>query len=212
MEFPLSIVVFGATGDLAKKKIFPALYQLILLKHFPKSINIVGYARSRLERHEFFYRQCSNIKEKAGLNLTEFYSQVTYFEGGYDDPDAFLRLDVFLTDFEGGRPGNRLFFLSIPPFVFGSVCQCISQYARGKLGGFTHLVIEKPFGRDSSSFEELNQFTSSLFKESELFRIDHYLGRRDAESLVASVLLSGNGSAFVLVCGVTAGVEAAAAS
>ena len=99
--------------------------------------------------------------------------------GGYDEADSYVRLDSELKEYEasvGGKGGNRLFFLSIPPTIFGAVCTEIGKSARAG-DGFTHLIIEKPFGRDSASFEELNSCTSALFDESQLFRIDHYLGK-----------------------------------
>eukprot|EP00966_Prymnesium_polylepis_P138942 3210705-Prymnesium_polylepis.1 len=76
-----------------------------------------------------------------------------------------------------GRPGNRLFFLSVPPNIFGTVTEMLARSCRAAEGGFTRLMIEKPFGRDSTSFDELNQLTARHFKETQLFRIDHYLGK-----------------------------------
>ena len=125
----------------------------------------------------FLEKQCSNIKENAELPKAEFLARISFYAGGYDSPEAFEGLDAQLKEYEGGRCGNRLYFLSIPPFIFGTVCQMISDKARAAEGGFTHLIIEKPFGKDSASFEELNACTSSLFEESQLYRIDHYLGK-----------------------------------
>ena len=182
LSVPLTVVIFGATGDLAKKKLFPALYQLVLLGHFPRSVNIVGYGRKQPEGglEAFLAKQCANIKEKPELPKSEFLSRISFHAGGYDSPESFEALDAKMKEFEGGGSagGNRLFFLSIPPFIFGTVCTMISEKCRATEGkGFTHLIIEKPFGKDSASFDELNACTSSLFDESQLFRIDHYLGK-----------------------------------
>lgn len=176
-EKPLSVIVFGATGDLAKKKLFPALYQLILLGHFPRNINILGYGRTDVVLEKFIAQQCSAVKEKPGLPMADFVSRISFYAGAYESEDAFAGLDKKLKGYEGGKPGNRLFFLSIPPFIFGTVCQMISAKARAAEEGFTHLIIEKPFGKDSASFEELNAKTASLFREDQLYRIDHYLGK-----------------------------------
>jgi glucose-6-phosphate 1-dehydrogenase len=174
---PLSVIVFGATGDLAKKKLFPALYQLILLGHFPRNVNIVGYGRREVVLADFLETQCANVKEQESFPKAEFLSRISFHAGGYDSEESFAGLDARLKGFEGDVAGNRLYFLSIPPFIFGSVCQMIAAKSRASEGGFTHLIIEKPFGRDSETFDELNACTSSLFAESELYRIDHYLGK-----------------------------------
>lgn len=174
---PLSVIVFGATGDLAKKKLFPALYQLMLFGHFPPEVNIVGYGRSEVMMTEFLAKQCSQVKFKPSLPKDKYFARISFHAGAYDKDEAFAALDAKLKQYEAGKPGNRLFFLSIPPTLFGQVCVCLHNKCRAAKGGWTHLIIEKPFGRDSATFDELNKCTSSLFKENELYRIDHYLGK-----------------------------------
>jgi len=174
---PLTVVVFGATGDLAKKKLFPALYQLMLFGHFPPHVNIVAYGRKAVDMDAFLAKQCSNCKFKDGVPKEKFFGRISFHAGAYDQPEAFVELDQKLKQYEAGKPGNRLYFLSIPPTIFGDVCKCIGEKSRAVKGGFTHLIIEKPFGRDSATFDTLNKTTSSLFKETELYRIDHYLGK-----------------------------------
>lgn len=174
---PLTVIVFGATGDLAKKKLFPALYQLMLLDHFPPHVNIVAYGRKEVVMVDFLAKQCSQVKFKEGVPKETFFARISFHAGAYDQPDAFRLLDVKIRDYEGGKAGNRFYFLSIPPTIFGDVCKCIAEKSRAAAGGFTHLIIEKPFGRDSGTFDTLNKTTSSLFKETELYRIDHYLGK-----------------------------------
>lgn len=176
-SMPLSVVIFGATGDLAKKKLFPALYQLMLLDHFPKHVNIVGYGRRAVVMDEFIAKQCAQVKEDPKLPFAEYTKCITFHAGGYDEEASYVKLDAELKEYEAGKPGNRLFFLSVPPTVFGAVSEMIGGNARATEPAFTHLIIEKPFGRDTATFNELNDCTSSLFKESQLFRIDHYLGK-----------------------------------
>ena len=174
---PFSVIVFGATGDLARKKLFPALYQLVLLGHFPRTLNIVGYGRSKVNLSEFVEKQCVNVKEQPTLSKAEFMARITFHAGPYDSPESFKELAKELTELEGGIPSNRLYFLSVPPGVFGAVTAMINEHARAVEPGFTRLMIEKPFGRDTATFEELNDKTAACFHESQLYRLDHYLGK-----------------------------------
>lgn len=182
---PLSVIVFGATGDLAQKKLFPALYQLILLGHFPRHVNIVGVGRREVEMEAFLKKQLSKVKEDPRLPLAEYKGRISFHAGGYDSPAAFAQLHTKLCAYESGRPGNRLFFLSVPPTVFGAASEMIAAEARALGRGFTHLIIEKPFGKDTASFNTLNDCTASLYDESQLFRIDHYLGKEVIQNLLS---------------------------
>jgi glucose-6-phosphate 1-dehydrogenase len=184
-SMPLSVVIFGATGDLAKKKLFPALYQLMLLDQFPRHINIVGYGRRAVVLEEFITKQCAQVKENPKLPFAEYSKCITFHAGGYDEEASYEKLDAKLKEYEAGKPGNRLYFLSVPPTVFGAVSEMIGAKARATEPAFTHLIIEKPFGRDTPTFNELNECTSSLFKESQLFRIDHYLGKEVVLNLMS---------------------------
>ena len=181
MSSPLTVVIFGATGDLAKKKLFPSLYQLTLQGRLPRDLNIVGYGRSKVDLTSFIEKQCVNIVEDDSWPKEDFCSRIQFHAGAYDSPESFASLSAEMLEYENahasGKPGNRLFFLSVPPTVFGTVAEMISSSARAEEGGFTRLMIEKPFGRDTASFEELNVLTSRHFHESQLFRLDHYLGK-----------------------------------
>lgn len=196
MSAPLSIVIFGATGDLARKKLFPALHALVAQGKLPRHLRIVGYGRNPVELDAFVAKQCVNVPEdgtgrshsgapgpaaQAPLRRADFCARIEYHAGAYDCRASYERLDAELRAHEAahasGLPGNRIFFLSVPPSVFGTVTEMISRAARSAEGGFTRLMIEKPFGRDSASFDELNQLTAAHFDESQLFRLDHYLGK-----------------------------------
>lgn len=182
---PLTVVVFGATGDLAQKKLFPALYQLIYgcpdAPLLPEATHIVGFGRTHIELAAFLGKQCVHVQ---GSHRDSFLRQISYFQGSYDKEEDFARLHKSLCELERGHSGNRIFFLSIPPDVFGRVCENIHRQTRAE-GGYTRLVIEKPFGRDSRSFAELNNLTSRLFHEDQLFRIDHYLAKEKVLNMVA---------------------------
>jgi len=181
-SMPLTVVIFGATGDLAKKKLFPSLFQLCAQGHLPRHLSIVGYGRSKVDMDAFLAKQCVNVpQDDPRWSKQEFLSRISFHAGGYDEATSYEQLDQELRAYEAAhpshRPGNRLFFLSVPPTVFGTVTEMISRHSRAATGGFTRLMIEKPFGRDSASFEDLNQLTAAHFKEGQLFRLDHYLGK-----------------------------------
>jgi glucose-6-phosphate 1-dehydrogenase len=145
-DMPLAIVIFGATGDLARKKLFPALYQLCLHGHLPLTLSIVGYGRKAVDMVSFIEKQCVNIKEDARLPKASFVQRISFHAGAYDEIESFERLDATLrTTHEQGRPGNRLFFLSVPPTIFGDVCRLVSEKARAAEGGFTRLYVSPAY-------------------------------------------------------------------
>ena len=133
-SMPLSIVIFGATGDLAKKKLFPSLYQLCLQGHLPRDLAIVGYGRSKVERSAFITKQCVNVGNDASWPRDELFERISFHTGGYDAATSYAQLDDELMAYErshwSGKPGNRLFFLSVPPTVFGTVAEMISSSCR----------------------------------------------------------------------------------
>lgn len=186
MEAPTSIVLFGATGDLARKKLYPALYQLMFgaldAPNIPQHTSIVGYGRSQIDLQPMLAKQAVNVK---GPHKERFLAQCSYFAGAYDKEESFRGLHEHLSKLEGGGKANRIFFFSVPPTVFADVARGIHKHARAPYGGATRCILEKPFGRDSASFAELNAITSSLYDESELFRIDHYLGKEVVLNMVA---------------------------
>jgi len=182
----LTIVIFGATGDLAKKKLFPALYQLMYAcpdaPLLPVATRIVGYGRNAMKLEDFIAKQCILVQ---GSHRDDFLKQVSYCQGKYDMEEDFGKLDAALLELEGSSTANRLFFLSVPPTVFGSVCQNIHLRACATKG-FTRVIIEKPFGRDSRTFAELNATTSGCFREDQIFRIDHYLAKENVLNLLVA--------------------------
>ena len=165
---------------------FPALYQLCRYGHLPRTLDIVGYGRSDVDLPAFVQKQCVNIKEDPSYPKADFIAQIRFHAGGYDSPESYQRLAYSMREYEvsaqgkscvGPPVGNRLYFLSVPPSIFGAVSQMIHEHGRAAAGGFTRLMIEKPFGRDMETFQALNQTTASIFDEADLFRLDHYLGK-----------------------------------
>ncbi|GAX74483.1 hypothetical protein CEUSTIGMA_g1932.t1 [Chlamydomonas eustigma] len=185
----LSVVVVGASGDLAKKKIFPALFALYYEGLLPEEFQIFGYARSKMSDTDFRDLISSTLTcridaaEKCGDAQEKFLKRCFYQAGPYDDSSGFAQLNTKMSEQEVSKPrANRMFFLSIPPNVFiaaagGAAEQCSSKT------GWTRVIVEKPFGRDSTSSRELSDGLSRYLREDQTYRIDHYLGKELIENL-----------------------------
>ncbi|CAG9463807.1 unnamed protein product [Pedinophyceae sp. YPF-701] len=186
----LTLVVLGASGDLAKKKIFPALFALYVEGVLPKHFDIVGYARSDLSREAFIERISGRLPcrgDEKGLKcrdrIAEFLDHVTYVPGNYDSIEDFQNLDASLQELEKGHTrANRLFYFSLPPSVFLDACKCTARGASSSTG-WTRVIVEKPFGRDLKSAQELNRGMKEHLDEEQIYRIDHYLGKELVENL-----------------------------
>jgi glucose-6-phosphate 1-dehydrogenase len=198
---PCAIIMFGASGDLARRKLMPALYDLAFHSCLAPSFRLLGFARTKMSDEDF--------RKSAGEDLpkgnqegadegrkAEFLKALQYFSGNYDDPDAFQKLAKRLDelDAEGNLGGNRLFYLATPPEVYRHV---IEQLKKANLTkpknekSWTRIIIEKPFGRDLASAKELNKAVLDSFDESQVYRIDHYLGKETVQNML--VFRFGNG-------------------
>ncbi|ELT94977.1 hypothetical protein CAPTEDRAFT_184339 [Capitella teleta] len=187
------IVVLGASGDLAKKKIYPTLWWLYKDGLIPKHIQIIGYARSKLTITDLKNRTQPHFKatpeEKAQLD--GFWKVNWYVAGSYDKGDDYQKLNKEITKFEKpGKKVNRLFYLALPPSVYEPVTKNIRENCMAIGDGWTRVIVEKPFGHDSESSAKLSNHLSELFKEEEIYRIDHYLGKEMVQNLM--VLRFGN--------------------
>ncbi|OLL21930.1 Glucose-6-phosphate 1-dehydrogenase [Neolecta irregularis DAH-3] len=179
-----SIVILGASGDLAKKKTFPALFGLFRNGFLPKDLHIVGYARTEMNDTDFHARVRSNIKYCTPAELEEFVQLCTYVSGKYDEDAAFIRLNEHLEQVEGDRKErNRIFYMALPPNVFTSVAKGLKKNCYPDKG-ISRLIVEKPFGKDLHSSRELQKNLGPLWKEEETFRIDHYLGKEMVKNLL----------------------------
>ncbi|HKS82010.1 MAG TPA: glucose-6-phosphate dehydrogenase [Candidatus Acidoferrales bacterium] len=198
---PCAIVMFGASGDLAKRKLLPALYDLALHSCLAPRFRLLGYARTsmsddafRTAAGEFLPRAIDSSAEDQ--RKSEFLNHLEYFSGDYDDPAAFKRLAERLDalDREHALGGNRLFYLSTPPEVYSRIIKELgaARLARPKSDkSWTRIIIEKPFGRDRASAVDLNAKVLSVFDESQVYRIDHYLGKETVQNML--VFRFGNG-------------------
>ncbi|PWU87187.1 putative glucose-6-phosphate 1-dehydrogenase [Trypanosoma cruzi] len=192
----LTIVVLGASGDLAKKKTFPALFQLYCNGMLPRDVNILGYARSTMEDVEKWKKDTlagffTRLDER-GCHVGNFLRRISYMTGSYDRDEDFARLNERILRMEEAfqgpeKGGNRLFYLALPPSVFVGVCRGLSKGAMQKPElGWVRLIVEKPFGRDTETSERLSNQLKPLFNERQVFRIDHYLGKEMVQNIIVT--------------------------
>jgi len=178
----LTILVIGASGDLAKKLTAPALYQLFTRDYLPKQMTIVGYARSDKSDEELrkAWRPVL-LKQHEGEEETidAFLSKVVYRRGQYDsaeDVAAVFKEQEENEQADGQQVANRLFYFAVPPSVFADIGTAIKEGALSQTG-WNRLVVEKPFGKDTESFEELSKTINGLFTPEQTYFVDHYLGK-----------------------------------
>jgi glucose-6-phosphate 1-dehydrogenase len=191
---PCSVVIFGVTGDLARKKLMPAIYDLANRGLLPPSFSLVGFARRDWTDQDFGKIVYDAVKQHA---RTPFRQEVwdrlaegfRFVQGSFDDDASFAALADTLSklDSQRGTGGNHAFYLSVPPKSFPVVCEQLkkSGLADPLDGRWSRVVIEKPFGNDLHSAIELNQVVNSVFPEESVFRIDHYLGKETVQNILA---------------------------
>lgn len=184
----LSIIVVGASGDLAKKKIFPALFALYYEDWLPENFFVFGYSRSKMNDEELRNMISATLtcridrRENCDAKMKQFLKRCFYHSGQYNSEEDFSGLHHKLSAKEGGNLSNRLFYLSIPPNIFVDVVRCASTKS-SSTSGWTRVIVEKPFGRDSESSRELIRCLIQYLNEDQIFRIDHYLGKELVENL-----------------------------
>eukprot|EP00002_Diphylleia_rotans_P015687 TRINITY_DN303_c0_g1_i1.p1 TRINITY_DN303_c0_g1~~TRINITY_DN303_c0_g1_i1.p1 ORF type:complete len:486 (-),score=126.24 TRINITY_DN303_c0_g1_i1:541-1998(-) len=179
-----AFVLIGASGDLAKKITFPTLFALFQKNLLPQNSIILGYARSPLSRQDFLARVNANIKADQ-KDIDRFNSICQYLSGKYESAEDMAALDKHLCDIESNyEEANRIFYLAIPPNIFVDASRSVHSSAIAKKG-WTRVIVEKPFGRDLQTSQELLNALSELFQESQMYRIDHYLGKAMVQNLMA---------------------------
>ena len=191
---PCSLVLFGVTGDLARNKIMPAIYDLANRGLLPPSFSLVGFARRDWADEDFVKVVRESVRAHA---RTPFHKEVwrnlsegfRFVEGTFDDPTAFdlLRETLHKLDEDRGTGSNHAFYLSIPPASFSIVCQQLDRSGLSSDSGdaWHRVVIEKPFGHDLASARELNSIVGTVFRSDSVFRIDHYLGKETVQNMLA---------------------------
>ncbi|MFL6240826.1 MAG: glucose-6-phosphate dehydrogenase [Actinomycetes bacterium] len=192
---PCALVVFGVTGDLARKKLIPAVYDLANRGLLPPGFVLLGFARRDWEHGDF--EQVAKEAAQKGAR-TEFREDVwqrlagsvRFIPGSFDDDAAFDEMAQQLQDLESthGIEGNAAFYLSIPPSMFPVVLKQMERTGladNDKCGGWRRVVVEKPFGHDLASSKELNSLVDDVFTAQDVFRIDHYLGKETVQNMLA---------------------------
>ncbi len=191
---PCGLVLFGVTGDLARKKLMPAIYDLANRGLLPPGFSLIGFARRDWADQDFGKVVYDAVKahartpfrEDVWRNLSEGFR---FVPGVFDDPNAFdlLAQTVAQLDDQRGTSGNTAFYLSIPPGFFSQVCEQLerSGLSQAPDGSWRRVVIEKPFGHDLASARELNAIVEKVFPSDAVFRIDHYLGKETVQNLLA---------------------------
>jgi len=191
---PSALVIFGVTGDLSRKKLMPAVYDLANRGLLPPGFGLVGFARREWTDQDFEKVVLDAVKQYARTPFdddvwAQLRQGIRFVVGEFDDDEAFDRLTVTLSqlDAERGTKGNHAFYLSIPPKSFPVVTEQLrrSGLAEQKEGSWRRVVIEKPFGSDLPSARELNAVVESVFPPDSVFRIDHYLGKETVQNILA---------------------------
>jgi glucose-6-phosphate 1-dehydrogenase len=193
---PCTIVFFGASGDLVKRMLMPAMYNLRLGDILPTNFGIVGFSRSEYSDDAFRTEMKAGIDEFSRSGPTkdplwsDFAKRVSYVSGDFDNPEGFRKLKAVLDryDEELGTAGNRLFYLSTPPSVFAKIVDQLDDAGLGPRDnpkGWTRIIVEKPFGTDLDSARALQAEVSKVFDEKLVYRIDHYLGKEPVQDIMA---------------------------
>ena len=193
---PVTLVIFGASGDLSKRKLIPALYQLQKSGYLPDRYAILGFSRTEMtdgSYREDTLRELQNQVDggaKAVQLDNPLITALYYQPGNNNDPESFKKLKEKLEklDKELNLPGNRLFYLSVAPKFFTMIIQNLS--AAGLICGkqdnaWSRVIIEKPFGHDLESGRKLNTDVTAILDEGQIYRIDHYLGKETVQNILS---------------------------
>ena len=192
---PCALVMFGVTGDLAQKKLLPAIYDLANRGLLPPGFSLVGYGRRDWDDEQFTDYVLESVKQRARTPFrAEVWRQlaegIRFVTGGFDSDEGFQALKETLREVDEtqGTEGNHAFYLSIPPAGFDQVIEQLRRHGlvdKSKNTPWNRVVIEKPFGHDLASARELEEKVSSVFNSDSVFRIDHYLGKETVQNMLA---------------------------
>ncbi len=189
---PTSIIIFGATGDLAKRKLFPAFYNLFIDDRLPEQFNIIALGRAENTDENFRNHIKENLENFSRKKVTskeweDFQKHITYFQHQLDEENSYINLNQKLESYDQdyGTRGNRLFYLSIAPDFVSVISGHIKKTSIASDPATDRIIIEKPFGHDKKSAIELNDLLSQTFEEEQIYRIDHYLGKETVQNILA---------------------------
>lgn len=194
---PLTIVIFGATGDLAQNKLIPALFDLYKKDRLPTDFKVVGFSRKSMSRDEyrlFMKETLQKYGDTTGPSLSRFLEKGFYIKGDLTEFDTYKNLADFLEekDKERGVCSNKIFYLAVPPRLYQKTFTNLSRSAMTmpckkddeNKQYWTRVLVEKPFGSDPQSAEELDMLLGKLFNEDQIFRIDHYLAKETIQNIL----------------------------
>ncbi|MBX3238273.1 MAG: glucose-6-phosphate dehydrogenase, partial [Nitrospiraceae bacterium] len=190
-----TLVIFGGSGDLARRRLIPAVYNLLLDGLLPAKYAVIGLGRKPMTDDEFRNLVKEGIVKHSRQALVEdtwstFQSHLFYIQGENEDAQTYATLRAKAEAVEQAMqlPGNRIFYLSIPPSSFASVCEGLAQAglaaSAASASPYSRIIVEKPVGRDLASARQINEVTGKVFDESQIFRIDHYLGKETVQNLM----------------------------
>jgi len=192
---PTIFVIFGVTGDLAARKLIPALLGLYAKKLLPARFAIIGFSRRPFSREEFRDLIRTRINVKPGQfkeeDIKHFLDHMSYEQGMFDDRGAYERLAARIAEVDArwGQCSNKLFHLSVPPTLYEGILKNLASSGLSEPcadeTGWTRVLIEKPFGRDLDTARSLDKLLGKLFKEEQIFRIDHYLAKEAMQNILA---------------------------
>jgi len=191
---PLQIVIFGGTGDLAEKKLLPALFDLYTNDFLPKAFSIIGFSRGSLTDDDYRTFVLDALTAKGKQNCDAFLAHVFFTQGDITSDDSYKKLKEYLRskDDELGVCTNKMFHLSVPPRLYEPVFNHLAQSGltepceeeSDNASTWTRVLVEKPFGNDATEAKRLDELLGELFNESQIFRIDHYVAKEALQNIV----------------------------
>ena len=190
---PCAIVIFGANGDLTKRKLIPALYRLAYDRRIPPGFAVIGNSRTAMTDEQFRTKMREALNEfvdntpiDEGL-WNDFSKSLSYYSGDLNDPECFNLLGKKLEEIERTRKteGNVLFYVSTQPSHYEAAINGIGRAKLAQGSGWRRIVVEKPFGHDLATARSLNQKLHEVFLEPDVYRIDHYLGKETVQNVLA---------------------------
>ena len=191
---PCTIVIFGGSGDLARRKLIPAVYNLLLDGLLPANHAVLGLGRKAMSDQEFRASCREGISKYSRQKLDEtkwgdFEAHLAYHAGSIEDPEFYRQMRARLEALEAGLklPGHRIFYLAVPPTQFAAACEGLREaglVTAPDHGPVCRVIVEKPIGRDLDSARQINATIGQVFHESQIFRIDHYLGKETVQNLM----------------------------
>ncbi len=193
-----SFVIFGASGDLTKRKLIPALYNLACADLLPHDFKVLGFSLTPMDDASFRDSMCQGVKESREANpfdqkiWDKFVQGLFYITADFLSPGGYEQLKSRLNEIEQhtNAPDNRLYYLATPPSFYADIVARLGEHGltttdEHRINGWTRIIIEKPFGRDLASAQDLNNRIHEVFKEDQIYRIDHYLGKETVQNILA---------------------------